>query len=113
MRFETQTITALEAIATVGGLNPNLADPTGIFVLRTEPAKIASAVLAEPIGEPQRMAYVIDLTQPSGVFIAKDFQIGDGDTVYVTEAPYARFSKILSSLIAPINSAASVATLSE
>ena len=113
VRFTTQTITAIEAIATVGGLNPNLADPTGIFVLRNEPAEVASAVLGRQIAEDQRMAYVIDLTRPEGVFIAKDFQIRDGDTVYVTEAPYARFSKVLSSLIAPINSAASVATLAE
>lgn len=109
--FQSQTISAIEAIATVGGLNANLADPTGIFVIREESAEVASKVLGRTITEPVRMAYVIDLTRPSGLFIAKDFQIRDEDTVYVTEAPYASFVKVLSSIVAPVNTAASVSTL--
>ena len=104
-------ISAIEAIASVGGLNPNLADPTGIFVIRDENPEIASAILGRSFTEPTRVAYVIDLTRPSGLFIAKDFQIRDEDTVYVTEAPYASFVKVLSSVVSPINTAASVSTL--
>ena len=36
----------------------------------------------------QRFAYVLDLTEPNGVFIARDFVVRDGDTVYLTEAPF-------------------------
>ena len=43
--FETQTISAIEAIAQVGGLNPTSADPTGVFVLRNEPEDIAEALV--------------------------------------------------------------------
>ncbi|MEM0947377.1 MAG: polysaccharide biosynthesis/export family protein [Pseudomonadota bacterium] len=111
--FQSQSISAIEAIATVGGLNPNLADPTGIFVLRDEHPQIASTVLGRNISHPTRVAYVIDLTQPSGLFIAKDFQIRDEDTVYVTEAPYASFVKVLSSVVSPVNTAASISTLAE
>ncbi|MFN6978216.1 MAG: polysaccharide biosynthesis/export family protein, partial [Gemmobacter sp.] len=35
--FDTQTLSAIEAIAQVGGLNTNFADPTGVFVFRNEP----------------------------------------------------------------------------
>jgi polysaccharide biosynthesis/export protein len=97
--FNTQNLSAIEAIATVGGLNTGLADPTGIFVFRNEPAEIANVVLGRTdlIGD-QRMVYVLDLTQPTGMFEARDFLIRDGDTVYVTEAPFVQWQKTLSAI---------------
>ncbi|NNF23581.1 MAG: polysaccharide export protein [Rhodobacteraceae bacterium] len=107
--FETQTISAIEAIAQVGGLNSGLADPTGVFVLRNEDAEIANQVLgrADLVGA-QRMVYLLDLTEPNGIFLARDFVIRDADTVYVTEAPYTQFSKVLSAIVTPLNTANSV-----
>jgi polysaccharide export outer membrane protein len=97
--FESRTISAIEAIATVGGLSTSLADPTGVFVFRNEPAEIANAVLGRTdlIGD-QRFVYVLDLTQPTGMFEARDFTVRDGDTVYVTEAPYVQWNKTLSAI---------------
>jgi len=99
VKFETQTLSALEAIAQVGGLSPTLADPTGIFVFRNEPAEIAANVLgrSDLIGA-QRMIYVLNLTEPNGMFMARDFVIRDQDTVYVTEAPYVQWTKVLTAL---------------
>ena len=63
--FETQTLSAIEAIAQVGGLSAATADPTGVFVFRNEPAEIANAVLGRTdLQGDQRMVYVLDLTQP-------------------------------------------------
>ena len=59
------------------------------------------------------MVYVLDLTSPNGVFTARDFDIRDGDTVYVTEAPYNQFSKVLSAIVAPASTAASRDSLGE
>ena len=42
----------------------------------------------------QRFAYVLDLTKPDGMFQARDFVIRDGDTVYVTEAPFTQWQKV-------------------
>jgi polysaccharide biosynthesis/export protein len=97
--FESQTISAVEAIAQVGGLSSLFADPTGVFVFRNEPEAVARQLVGDPnlIGA-QRMIYVLDLTRPNGVFLARDFAIRDGDTVYVTEAPYTQFAKVLSAL---------------
>ncbi|QCP86522.1 polysaccharide export protein [Cereibacter sphaeroides] len=99
IQFETQNVSALEALAQVGGLNTNLADPKGVFVLRDEPAEIANSVLGRTdlVGD-QRMVYVLDLTQPTGLFEARDFMIRDGDTVYVTEAPFVQWQKTLSAI---------------
>lgn len=97
--FETQTLSAIEALALVGGLNTALADPTGVFVFRNEPAEIANSVLGrnDLVGA-QRMVYVLDLTRPNGMFEARDFLIRDGDTLYVTEAPYVQWQKTISAI---------------
>ncbi|MEZ5778153.1 MAG: polysaccharide biosynthesis/export family protein [Paracoccaceae bacterium] len=107
--FETQNLSAIEALAQVGGLSTNLADPTGVFVLRDESEETARAILRRPdlIG-PQRIAYVLNLTEPNGMFDARDFMIRDGDTVYVTEAPYVQWYKTISALTGTLNSANSV-----
>lgn len=99
VRFDTQTISAIEAIAQVGGLSAGTADPTGVFVFRNEPAEIANAVLgrSDLVGD-QRFVYVLDLTQPLGMFHARDFAIRDQDTVYVTEAPFVQWQKTLSAI---------------
>jgi polysaccharide export outer membrane protein len=112
--FETQSISAIEALARVGGLSTGIADPTGVFVFRNEPAEIANIVLGrgDLIG-PQRMIYVLDMTSPNGVFIARDFAIRDADTVYVTEAPYTQFSKVLSAVLGPLQTASSIDQLIE
>ena len=109
--FESQTLSALEALAQVGGLQTNTSDPTGIFVFRNEPAEVANRVLGRDdlIGA-QRLVYVLDLTQPNGMFQARDFVIRDGDTLYVTEAPYTQFAKIITSITTPVTGVNSLAT---
>ncbi len=104
--FETQKLSAVEAIAQAGGLATNFADPTGVFVLRNEREGIARQVLGRPdLAGPQRIVYVISLTEPDGLFNARDFMIRDGDTVYVTEAPYVQWTKTLSVLTGTATSA--------
>jgi len=112
VKFDTQTISAIEAIAQVGGLNTGLADPTGVFVFRNEKAEIANVVLGRSdLRGDQRMVYVLDLTAPTGMFEARDFVIRDQDTVYVTEAPFVQWTKTLGALTGTANSANSVAAL--
>jgi polysaccharide export outer membrane protein len=96
-------INAIEAIAMVGGLSTQLADPKGLFILRDEPQSVARAVLGRnDIYGTQRMAYVLDLTKPDGMFLARDFVIRDSDTVYVTEAPFVQWQKTLNSILTPV-----------
>ncbi|VDS08822.1 Polysaccharide biosynthesis/export protein [Paracoccus haematequi] len=108
-----ESINAVEAVAMVGGLNSHLADPTGVFILRDEPEQVASRVLGKSVQGSQRIAYVLDLTRPNGLFLARDFLIRDEDTVYVTEAPYVQWQKRLAALIGPINSANAVQNLAQ
>ncbi|RME18547.1 MAG: polysaccharide export protein [Alphaproteobacteria bacterium] len=109
VKFDTRNISALEAIAQVGGLMSNVADPTGVFVFRNEPAEIANQVLGRTdlVGD-QRMIYVLNLTEPNGMFRARDFLIRDGDTIYVTEAPYVQWTKMISALTGTLKAANTV-----
>jgi len=108
--FATETLSALEAIATVGGLATQSADPTGVFILRDESEAIARAVLGRPdlVGD-QRIVYVLDLTEPTGLFEARDFQVRDGDTLYVTEAPFVQWQKTLGAITGTTGAASNLA----
>lgn len=109
VNFTTQTLSAIEAIATVGGLSSGLADPKGVFVFRNEPAEIANAVLGRSdLQGDQRMVYVLNLTAPTGMFEARDFLIRDGDTVYVTEAPFVQWQKTITAVTGTASAASSL-----
>ena len=108
VNFETQSLSAVEALAQVGGLQTGFADPKGVFVLRNERPEVIRTLLGRSVPEDQRVVYVLDLTAPSGIFNARDFIIRDGDTVYVTEAPYVQWQKTLSVLTGAANSATAV-----
>jgi len=111
--FESQNLSAIEAIAQVGGLLASAADPTGVFVLRNEPEEVAEQVLGRnDLEGTQRMVYVLNLTEPNGMFMARDFVIRDGDTLYVTEAPFTQWTKVLTAITGTTSSAAGLSTLS-
>ncbi len=114
MTFEAPVISAVEAIAMVGGLDPLRADPKGVFVFREEPEEMARAILGRQdiIGE-QRFVYVLDLTAPNGMFNARDFKIRDGDTVYVTEASAVTWSRQIAALTSTLAVASSVQSLAD
>lgn len=113
VQFESQSISAIEAIAQVGGLASTVADPTGVFVFRNEPEEIAQQLLGRTdITGTQRMIYVLDLTRPNGMFMARDFAIRDGDTVYVTEAPFTQLNKTIAAATGTLSAAASLSTAS-
>ena len=114
MPFEAEVISAMEAIAMVGGLDPLRADPKGVFVFREEPEEMARAILGDSqiMGE-QRFVYVLDLTAPNGMFNARDFKIRDGDTVYVTEASAVAWSRQIASLTGALTAAGTVQSLTD
>jgi polysaccharide biosynthesis/export protein len=109
--FESQTLSGIEALAQVGGLLATSADPTGVFILRNEPAEIANTVLGRnDLQGEQRMVYVLDLTKPNGLFMARDFAVRDGDTLYVTEAPFTQWSRTIAALTGSLSAVDTLAT---
>ncbi|MEQ6248489.1 polysaccharide biosynthesis/export family protein [Sulfitobacter sp. HNIBRBA3233] len=109
--FETQNLSAIEAIAQVGGLLASAADPTGVFVMRNEPEEVAAQVLGRnDLQGAQRLVYVLNLTEPNGMFMARDFVIRDGDTLYVTEAPFTQWNKVIAAITGTASSVGGLTT---
>ncbi|MEL7172970.1 MAG: polysaccharide export protein, partial [Pseudomonadota bacterium] len=100
--FPVRELSVTRALGQVAGLIDTTADPTGIFLFRAEPEAVARAVLEDQtVQGSRRIVYVIDLTKPGGMFLAREFIMRDDDTLYVTTAPFVQFQKVLQS-IAPV-----------
>jgi polysaccharide export outer membrane protein len=110
--FNKRDMSALEAIAAAGGLDGRSADPTGVFIFRQEPPEVARRVLGRgDLVGPQRVAYILNLTRPEGLFSAREFVIRDEDTIYITEAPFASWSRVLTIATAAVGITGSVAAI--
>lgn len=113
--FETDVVTAEEALAKAGGLNDQRADPAGLFVFRYEPPEIASQLGAT---SPQAQGMVpvvfhLDLSQAQSYFLARRFVIEDKDIVYAANAELnevQKFLNLLGSVLSPAATGATVGT---
>ncbi|WP_156874831.1 polysaccharide biosynthesis/export family protein [Sulfitobacter alexandrii] len=81
--FNRDQVSALDALAIIGGVNDTRADPQGILVLREYPPSAISAGVRGP--RMQRVVFTIDLTTSDGLFSARNFMIQSGDLVLATE----------------------------
>lgn len=110
--FPTRDVSVIRALGIVGGLIDGAADPTGVFVFREEPAEIARRLFPDDAPEgARRVVYILDLTQPGAMFVARDFMMRDRDTLYVTTAPFLQWVKILQSVSPLVTFSASARTL--
>lgn len=83
--FPQDYVTALDALAIIGGVQSNRGDPGGILILREYPT---SAVRTDTGGPDQsRVVFALDMTNADGLFSARNFRINPGDLVLVTESP--------------------------
>jgi polysaccharide export outer membrane protein len=97
--FPSRELSVARAMGAVGGLLDATADPTGVFVFRQEQPEIAANVMPGTVGKGAgRIVYLIDLTRPGGMFLAREFTMRDGDTLYVTSAPFTSWMKVLQSV---------------
>lgn len=87
--FPEPELSALEAIAFIGGVNPGTANPEGVLIMREYPADRVRDGIAGPPEE--RVVFIIDLTDADGLFAAGRFMIEDGDLIYGTESALGPF----------------------
>ena len=110
-KFPKPEISLFEAISAAGGISNSTGDATGVFVLRAERGEIANLYHTFNDATVQRdVMYVFNLKAANGLFHARDFLLRDGDIIYVTEAPYSQYAKIISSIITPVNSLGQLST---
>ncbi len=83
--FEEDEISALDAMALVGGITDSRANPKGILIMREYSSNAVRNNGSGPSNT--RSVFVIDLTSSDGLFSAGQFAINSNDTVLVTESP--------------------------
>jgi polysaccharide export outer membrane protein len=99
--FPTRPLNLLSAIGAARGLNDFAADPTGVFVFRWEDPAIADRLLpgprpeGMPEGPGRPIVYRLDLTEPQGPFLARAFEMRNGDAIFATNAPLTELQKLL------------------
>ena len=89
--FPRDTVTTLEAMSMIGGVNQDMANPKAVLILRAYPS---AAVRAAPKQGPPKaqMVFAFDLTNADGLFSAGAFLIEDRDVVLVTQSPLVNTS---------------------
>lgn len=103
--FEGSGLTLAQALGRIGGLRYERADNRGVFIFRMEDsAALDPAVAANArrtLGGQIPVIYRLNLSDASGLFAARDFEMRDDDVLYVSNAPGAdlqRFVQTLSSV---------------
>ena len=91
--FPKDEVTALDALAIIGGVSDARADPQGILILR----EYASSATGQGAGMPpqERIVFTMDLTSADGLFSAGKFSVMPGDLVYATESPAVAMTSVL------------------
>ncbi|WP_165482813.1 polysaccharide biosynthesis/export family protein [Legionella gresilensis] len=102
IKFPKSELSLVEAIALAEGLSDEVANPSGVFLLRYEKAEIIN-LLPSSLGIrllkiDSQVIYELNMRQVQSVFAAQHFKIRDGDLIITTDAPYTNIRKILSSL---------------
>jgi polysaccharide biosynthesis/export protein len=100
VNFSGLSMSLAEALGRSGGLLDSRADPTGVFVFRSEPRELVAAMrpgsplLASGLSDIP-VVYQVDLRDPANLFLAQGFRVYDKDIVYVTNAGAADLAKFL------------------
>ena len=99
VNFDAVGISLEEAVGNAAGLLDERADPEGVFVMRYEPIAV---VRDFPGLTPQQAAlnlvpvvYIVNLRDPTGLFLARKFSMHDKDIVYVSNSPFSDLQKVL------------------
>lgn len=101
--FAKQDVSLAEAVARVGGANPNLGDAAAIFVFR---------FVKDEAGNEKPVVYHLNMMKPDSYFLSQKFAMRDKDVLYVGNARAnqpSKFVQILSQLFSPIVTARAVA----
>lgn len=85
-----------EALAKSQGLNQNLADATGVFVIRNRPAAQDGKTVH---------VYQLNLKDATAYVMGTQFKLKPNDVVYVTAAPVVRWNRVLSQIMPSVSSA--------
>jgi polysaccharide export outer membrane protein len=108
-QFDTATLSLAEAVARVGGLDDNRANPEALFLFRFErpasaqalgllpPGASAAPTTVIPGAMPQGIPviYKVNMRDPQTYFAIQQFPMQDKDVIYIANAPTVQIYKFL------------------
>jgi polysaccharide export outer membrane protein len=96
--FEAWRLSLAEAMARAGGLNDSLADPASVFLYRGEPRAVAELLgvdCSRFSGPIVPVIYNLNLRDPSGYFLATQFEMRNKDVILASNAAAVEGTKLL------------------
>lgn len=96
--FAAWRLTLSEALGKAGGLKDSDADPASVFLYRGEPREVAIQLGADCSSFPGPIVpviYNVNLRDPSGYFLASNFEMRNKDVVFAANAQSVESTKLL------------------
>ena len=97
--FDFWRMSLAEALGKIGGLSDNVADPTAVFLFRGEPRSVATQLGIDCSRFPGPIIpviYNLNLHDPSGFFLARQFEMRNKDVIYIGNAASVEATKAMS-----------------
>ena len=95
VRMDPSGMSLTEALGEAAGINNNIANAKGVFVIRAE-----GGMPNNKVGK----IYQLDLSDASAHVLGTQFKLQPQDVVYVTAAPVARWNRVLSNVFPSVSS---------
>ena len=107
VKITKRNYSVLDALGDSRGLADSSADIRALFLIR------AAAPVGQTAADPRPLVYGFDMRRPEEMALAKQFAVRDGDSIFISDAPFTQVQKVLSSLTATLGTARSVSALSQ
>ncbi len=99
--FDRESLSIADALAKSGGLEDGRSDPQTIVLYRSEAGSTLRKMGAKTPEQYKNLVptiYRLNLRKPSGFFLAQNFKLRDNDLIYVSNAPFVEWVKVLSAI---------------